>query len=212
MPDWLSVVDRKCRVRSKFVSQKIDQLEGTALDIALGIQQHLHDDRWFHGTEAFYKVTAEMAGSFRETIGTTEHGYSGFLGHIVMELLLDAALIEQHREQLDQFYQALSSINRSHVQSVVSELATRPADNLAHWIDLFIRERFLEDYLDDERLLTRLNQVMKRVSLPKLPPQTVQTLQFGRELVRNQVFQLLPQQHFPEQSVLRPPSSSQPPA
>ena len=40
------------------------------------------------------------------------------------------------------------------------------------FIGMFSRERFLSDYADDGKLLFRLNQVMRRVGLPLLPPST----------------------------------------
>ena len=42
--------------------------------------------------------------------------------------------------------------------------------DLATFIELFERERFLADYAEDGSLRMRLNQVMRRVGLPLLPP------------------------------------------
>ncbi len=48
-------------------------------------------------------------------------------------------------------------------------MTTGPTERLPDMIQLFCRERFLYDYLDDAKLLTRLNRVMRRVRLPELP-------------------------------------------
>ena len=53
VPDMLSVVDRKVRVRSRNLKPLIESSELEVAEIAAGIQQHLDDDRWFHATKIF---------------------------------------------------------------------------------------------------------------------------------------------------------------
>ncbi|QDT33775.1 hypothetical protein [Thalassoglobus polymorphus] len=202
VPDWLSVVDRKARVRGKKIAQELPMLAGDEVEIALGIQKHLDDDRWFHGTEAFYRVTGIIARSFRENLDESNAWRCGFLGHIVMELLLDAALIEQRPSRLEAFYKLLNEIDLARLQGVVSSLATKEVTKLSWMVEMFIRERFLEDYLDDERLLFRLNQVMKRIQLEPLPDVCLKTLEVARDVVRAEVGSLLPEANFPERTVL----------
>ena len=45
-------------------------------------------------------------------------------------------------------------------------MTTGPVPTLERMIPLFCAERFLYDYLDDAKLLSRLNRVMRRVKLP----------------------------------------------
>jgi hypothetical protein len=83
--------------------------------------------------------------------------------------LLDAALIAENPARLEAYYAAMEGLDRAAVQQAVGAMAARPAPNLAEFIRLFSRERFLSDYADDAKLLVRLNQVMRRVGLPLLP-------------------------------------------
>ena len=191
VPDMLSVIDRKARVRRKTIASSLEQLGSTERDVAEGIIQHLDDDQWFHGTAGFYSVTAQIAGEFRNVLTEEDSWRCGFLGHISMELLLDAVLIEKDRSQLDRFYQCLEEVDHDLVQSVVSNLATREVPRLAEMLKLFLKERFLDDYLDDERLLYRLNQVMRRIGLEQLPGESVTVLETGREIVRTSQGRLL---------------------
>ena len=62
-------------------------------------------------------------------------------------------------------------------------MAPRPTRRLAVFIELFLRERILWNYLEDDKLLMRLNQVMRRVRLDALPDQFVALLPAARELV-----------------------------
>lgn len=202
VPDWLSVVDRKARVRQRSIDEVIVHLQGDERECVLGIQQHLHDDRWFHGTAGFYQVTAKIAAEFRKVVDEDESWRCGFLGHLAMELLLDAALIEAQPAELDRFYDCLETVDLSVIERVVSNLATRPVPNLPCLVELFVRERFLADYVSDERLLFRINQVMTRVGLEFLPDEATAALAIGRECVRNQLEELLPIAHFRQRDVL----------
>jgi len=196
IPDWLNVVDRKCRVRRKNVLAGLPELSGVERDVALGIVQHLDDDQWFHVTPAFFECTNDLAVAFRSHLGPDDAWHCGFLGHIVLELLLDAELIRRNPDLLEQYYTAFQAIDPRMVADVVSRLATIPAPGLSQLIPLYVEERFLADYLDDRRLLHRLNQVMRRVKLPALPGSTVDVLAWSRELVAVQSPQLLPENHF----------------
>jgi hypothetical protein len=214
VPDWLSVVNRKARVRRKKVIAALEQLTAGDHEIAVGILQHLDDDQWFHGTEAFFRVTGELGRRFREVLGPEDAWRCGFLGHIVLEILIDRVLIENDPAALDRYYQVIAEVDRFEVQQLVDALATEPVPDLARFIDLYIQERFLADYVDDLRLLHRLNQVMRRVGLMPLPVEVTRVLQEGSRLVREQLPELLPAERFSSRLALgegsedgeRPPS------
>ncbi|MBW8884259.1 MAG: hypothetical protein JF612_05665, partial [Planctomycetia bacterium] len=55
----------------------------------------------------------------------------------------------------------------------------------------FTAERFLYDYLDDAKLLVRLNHIMRRVNLPQIPPSLISLLPSFRSRVRNRMNDLL---------------------
>jgi hypothetical protein len=123
------------------------------------------------------------------------HGDPGFrasfLGHLLVELLLDAALAEEHSARLDAYYHALDGIDALVVQHAVNRFAVRPTERLAPFILLFRHERILRDYLDDARLMLRLGQVMRRVGFDPLPDGFPELLPAARELVRAQRHALL---------------------
>lgn len=198
LPDWLSVVDRQVRLRAKAIEEHRHRLSADEWEIAAGVLQHLDDDRWFHGTEGFYRVTGLVAAEFRRVLGNDDQWQCGFLGHVVTELLLDAVLSERHGQLLDLYYERMTLWDGQQIQAVVKLLATRETSRLADFIGLFIQERFLFDYGNDTSLLRRLNQVMRRVQLPVLPAVTREALAASRQLVRANVDALLPPIHYPE--------------
>ncbi len=196
-PDWMAVADRPVRVRARLALPVAEQdPEERTRQVALGALQHLHDDAWFHATRGFAEVTGTLARRFREHFGPDDAMRCGFLGHIVTELLLDAALIERQPALLDRYYQRLREVDPEGVQGAVNRMARGRTCRLSLFIPLFLRERFLFDYLEDRTLLARLNRVLQRVQLPPLPDTAAELFPDARCLVRARVGDLLPAAHF----------------
>ncbi|HLQ47235.1 MAG TPA: hypothetical protein VK137_20995 [Planctomycetaceae bacterium] len=204
VPDWLSVADRKVRVRAALIEPFLLNDGSPPAEVAAGAWQHLDDDRWFHQTRAFAEVTADLAVRFRQALAPDDSLRAGFLGHIVTELLIDAELIERHPGLIERYYEVVGRIEPLAVQQAVNAMSKQPTENLAPLMSRFIEERFLPDYLSDERLLHRLNQVLRRVKLPPLPAQATSVLSLSRPLIRDRLRELLPEEHFQFPFVPRP--------
>ncbi len=196
VPDWLSVADRGVRMRVNRVEPFVDG-SGTIQDeLAAGVLQHIRDDRWFHETATFYETCGELTRLFRDVLGVEDGHRPGFLGHITLELLLDAALIEANPGLLDAYYRAMAQVDAGQIELGVNRMARDTTSRLAGFIPLFHREQFLRDYGDPARLLYRLNQVMRRIKLKQLPEDVVPVLSDAFAIVKERVPELLPQEHF----------------
>jgi hypothetical protein len=191
VPDWLNVVDRRLRVRSKQARLFVDSSDEIVARLAAGIVQHHEDDEWFHGTRAFAELSLDLTRRLRAELPADDGFRPHFLGHILVELLLDAELIADEPGRLDAYYAAMDGLDGEAVAAALETIAPRPAENLGTFIGMFSRERFLFDYADDGKLLFRLNQVMRRVGLPVLPPSLTQVLAELRPLVRDRAAELL---------------------
>ena len=191
-PDWLSVIDRKVRLRSRTAAQFVNDADATLAAVARGIVQHHADDAWFHATPAFTELSLGFAVEIRAALPGDEGFRPSFLGHILVELLLDRALTEDDSRRLDAYYAALSALDPATAEEAISRLATRPISTLATLIPRFIRERFLYDYVDDNKLLTRLNHIMRRVNLPQLPATFSDLIPSMHHRVRARISKLLP--------------------
>jgi hypothetical protein len=191
VPDWLNVADRSVRVRSKQATLLVDSPEAALADVARGIVQHHQDDAWFHDTTAFHELCWQFTAWIRDTVPDDEGFRPSLLGHILVEILLDAELIGRHPAQLEQYYQALEQIDAQVVEAAVNRIAARATERLALLVPLFCSERFLWDYLDDGKLLMRLNQVMRRVRLPTLPEAVLDVLPRARFAVAARTDELL---------------------
>jgi hypothetical protein len=183
IPDWLNVADRRVRMRAKHAAMLVNDDDPRIAAVARGVVQHHHDDDWFHRTPAFAELSWSFTAAIRDVLAPDDGLRPSFLGHILVELLLDAALIADAPKELESYYAALSSIDPDVVQTAVNRAAPRTTERLAPLIPLFIASRFLFDYLDDERLLYRLNGVMARVQLSPLPARFLAVIPEARRRV-----------------------------
>lgn len=197
LPDWLSVVDRKVRLRARRVAPH-DSGEATPeAELAAGVLQHLHDDAWFHASPGFARVSAELTRLFRDALHPVDDHRPSFLGHIVTEMLLDGVLISRDRPQLEAYYAALADLDPRRIEQAVNRMARHATDRLAPFIPLFRRERFLADYEEPSRLLTRLNQILRRVTLSPLPGEIEALLPAAWAIVESNTSELLPEGAVP---------------
>ena len=185
VPDWLSVVDRKIRARKRLAIQHLDSDDPSLRDVAGGVIRHIEDDRWFHGTQAFIETNMLIAVQLRDLLPGDAGFRPTFVGHILIEMLLDAFWIRDDRSIADRYYQLLAEQPANEIQRCVNQITGKPTDKLVGTIERFVEMKFLYDYLDDEKLLMRLNQVMKRVKLAPLPESLVDWLPKTRKLVES---------------------------
>ncbi|QDU11177.1 hypothetical protein [Gimesia aquarii] len=196
LPDLLSVVDRRVRLRRKNVLPFTQDESWIQSEIASGIKQHLDDDHWFHSTQGFLEISTDLSLMFRKLFVDDQYARVGFLGHIVTELLLDTVLMEQNPGLIDHYYEAFHQIDSLKVEIATNKMATNKTDQLKHWLIHFYKEGFLKDYLVPQKMLVRLNQVMKRVKLQPLPGETIPILKTGRGIVEKRLNDLLPPEHY----------------
>jgi len=167
-PDWLSAADRSVRVRRVRAEQWVDDADLQTAALARGIVRHHADDARFHATRAFAELSLQFTAAVREALRPDDTLRPSFLGHILVELLLDNVLIQREPARLERYYRAMAAVDAAAVQRVVNKVSPRPTERLAGFISMFCRVRFLWDYAEDGKLLVRLNQVLCRVGLPPL--------------------------------------------
>ena len=184
LPDWMSVIDRRNRARSQRAELVLDDPDPRVASLARGVMRHHHDDRWFHQTEQFAVLSTGFAVELRALLVEQSGHQAGFVGHIVVELLLDSILSDDNPDYLMDYYAAIESLDLRLLQDAANRVCTKPFDALAMLIPRFLQERFLADYTDNDRLWVRLNHVMRRVGLPSLPESVISWLPEARDRVR----------------------------
>ncbi|HVX60802.1 MAG TPA: hypothetical protein VHC19_09375 [Pirellulales bacterium] len=191
LPDWLNEVSRRVKARSKHAQAFVEDADPRLAALARGIVQHHADDGWFHETAAFAELSWKLTVLVRDALPPDDGLRPSFLGHILVELLLDSLLIADEPERLEAYYAALTAVDPGFVEQAVGRIATAAPERLAQFVPLFIQERFLWDYGDDGKLWFRLNQVMRRVKLPPLPEAFCTLLPEARRLVAERKAELL---------------------
>ena len=169
VPDWLTVADRPLRLRSRQAEPFRNDPDPCVAAMAGGVLQHFRDDARFHASRAFAETSLAMTVMVRDVLGGETGLRPFFLGHLLAELLLDAALIADEPDRLTEYYRVLDAVDSGAGGGGRQSHGARPTRRLAVFIELFLRERILWNYLEDDKLLMRLNQVMRRVRLDVLP-------------------------------------------
>ena len=183
VPDWLTVADRRVRIRSKHAKAFLNDADPCTAEVAAGVLQHLRDDARFHETRAFAETSLELTARVRDALGGETGLRPAFLAHLLTELLLDAVLIADDPSRLTKYYQVLDQIDPQRIEAAVNRMAPRPTRRLAAFVELFRRERVLWDYQEDGKLMVRLGQILRRVRLSPLPDHFAALLPAARLLV-----------------------------
>ena len=191
VPDWLTVVDRKIRAKSKHAEPMLLSDDEATRDIAWGIMQHHRDDLWFHNSRVFNETMLQFSIELRDQLPGDEGFRPSFLGHILVEILIDATLLEREPSLGERYYAAVEAVSPEKVEAVVNAMTQRETRGLAPLISRFAAARFLYDYLENDKLLMRLNQVMARVGLPLLSPELTPWLTEARRIIDQRCESLL---------------------
>src|SRR6266446_6803595 len=111
VPDWLSVVDRKVRARRQRAAPLAEDSDSRVAAVARGIVRHHADDAWFHETRAFGELCWRFTADVRDALAPDDSLRPSFLGHILVELLLDDALIRRDPQRLERYYLAMEGVD-----------------------------------------------------------------------------------------------------
>lgn len=183
VPDWLTLVDRKVRVRQNAAREFAMRSDGNEKRLAEGIAQHHQDDRWFHEHQHFVQLNLELSIELRDLLGADAGFRPHFVAHVIIEMLLDASLASKDRSQLDRYYEQVARVDPILVQQTINQIAAVPTQMITRFIPRFIEEAYLYDYFSDERTMYRMNRILKRVKLNQLPESFLGWLPSVRERV-----------------------------
>ena len=135
----------------------------------------------------------KFALEVRERLGGEAGFRPGLFGHIVIELMLDGYLHKTFPGRLERFYDQVESVDSTQVQTVVNQFMAKKTDGLVRFIDKFKQARYIFDYVNDDRLLYRINRVFERVKLEPLGDELNDWLPSARKLVYESAADLLKQ-------------------
>lgn len=189
LPDWLRVVDKRARLRSDILDAV--QVDDDARFAALrdGARRHHDDDLRFHADDAFDAVASAMAAELRAQDASLR---ASTLAHVLVEMLVDAALMQAQPGLLEGYYDALDAVDEAQVAAFARRATGRPLEHAEHLIDRFRRVRFLAAYRTDEGLHECLVGVCRRAVLQPPPSSSLRTIAAGRAQVEPLVARFFP--------------------
>jgi hypothetical protein len=165
LPDWLRVVDKRARVRPDHLPMLGVPVED---ELRQGIRAHHDDDAWFHKDAEFDSLTHDVVHALR-ALSPDPRFRASTIGHVLVEMLVDAALLERDPALGERYYAALESVDGALLASCARAWSGRPLERLPALLDGFRRARFILDYVDDDGVCGALQGVLFRVGLPPLP-------------------------------------------
>jgi hypothetical protein len=189
----MNVIDRKTRFRTHRVISWVEtNPSDDELQLFSGIRQHLHDDVWFHATPTFATLNSQFSQEIKQFAPELTGMQTFFIGHILIEMLLDDELSRRFPGQLEFYYSQIQQVDGFWLQSAIERYANKSLATIPNFLNRFISVRFLFDYESDSGLLFRLNQVMQRVQLQIIPDSVIPWLAEARRVIANSTAQLLP--------------------
>jgi len=154
LPDLASVFDRRAPRLGK---ESAALLAASAPELARGVLAHQAADACFHALPAFKEECAALRAALAPLALENARGF--FLAHLLVEVLLDAALLERDEGLARRFYAAMEAAPVALAARLVAE---EDAASFERWVERFRRARFLLDYTTDEGAVFRVEQVLNR--------------------------------------------------
>ncbi len=192
LPDWVRMLDRRACLRPWMVGAGKQDAEATSRDpgpregIERGLRRHFADDAWFHTSPVFGEVSRELAARIRE-VHPDRPGRrlrASFFAHLLLEMLLDAHLLERRPGMARTFARAVRSVDPEAVIRVTCAIAPRPVEGLSGMLYRFGDPGVLRSYADDTVVTQRLNRMGRIVAQPPLPLSFEELVGPARVLVR----------------------------
>ena len=161
------------------------------LKIAGGVVQHHQDDYWFHTSPVFRDYEMKLGIEVREVCDSERGMRSGFVAHVMVEMFLDSYLQKKFPGQLERYYQIVADADPQQIQNTINQFATQPTTKLVPAIGIFLRERYIFDYLTDEGAVKRMNGVLRRLKLEALDERILPWAATARQRVYDHAEDLL---------------------
>jgi hypothetical protein len=151
LPDLLGAWDRRS---PRIVAPRFED-EGEH-ELARGIRAHHAADASFHALPAFGESCAAIRGRL-EDMKKGGRVRLFFVAHVLLEMLLDAAIVEREPSFGAVYYEALAAAPVGRVAAVLGL-----EGDFESFLRRFVGSRFLLDYATDEGVARRLEQVLSR--------------------------------------------------
>lgn len=170
-------------------------------EILKGCLKHIERDGSFHQSEFFVQSNAQLIKMIKDNGFAEQLPRYWFLAHIMVELCLDAVLIERDVNLLHKFYNDLGETHKNpSLAKFISFLGEEKTEVFLSKFGRFLEARYLFSYTDSSRMAFALNMISKRAGIigdynPEQTEMVTQLSVLAKNLVQNNYF-MLPAHHF----------------
>ncbi len=165
-PDLVGIFDRKIKLKPHTIPE-LDRAGHLPEDLEFyrGVKRHFEADAVFHTSEFFLSQTAALGDRLREVFDEKTLPRSYFLAHILLELLLDKVLIQEHPEILPEFYQHLKNIPYLHQLRLSEWVCKTKMHRYQAYLMRFEERQYLYDYADWRHILFVMRRILDKVNI-----------------------------------------------
>jgi hypothetical protein len=190
LPDWLRAVDRKARVRPESLALIEVVPASEEARVKAGALKHHDDDLRFHTHDAFEALTHDAVHAIR-ALSPDPRLRASALGHIVVEMLLDAIVEERRPGSTARYYEAIEQLDADELARIIARFTGRDVPGFARLFPRFVQARFLFAYASDDGVVDALEGVAWRTGMPPPPDGTAAVVRGLRPRVREAAATLL---------------------
>lgn len=160
-PDFLGIISRSYKLK-----QFKKDFSKERPSLLLGIAHHeLADGIWHESS--FFKNKCSLIKSVLASYGFNERPFRPFfMSHVMLEILLDRAIVQASEDHADQMYRSLDAIDTDLIQQI-SRVNEATAE-FGKFFASFRSNRYVFSYADNEMFIYALNRLFSRVHHPQL--------------------------------------------
>lgn len=170
LPDILSNYSyRTGEVVKLHPNKLITQHRPELLQLTNGVKRHYEMDAYFHESAFFSENTAWISECIKAANCDCFNKRLYATSHVMLELMLDRALLLQFPEICDALYAQINEVDIETVSHLIAANTTASnPDGVGTHFKVFRERQFLYDYAIDERLTGILNSINIRLGNPPM--------------------------------------------
>ncbi|RZK78474.1 MAG: hypothetical protein EOO92_11060 [Pedobacter sp.] len=161
LPDFIKNADKGCNLYPLRDRQLFDLYEDQ-LSILKGWERHVKVDSLFHNSDFFVTQTNALKQLLLPIMGNSPVK-PFFLAHIGLELLLDHMLTVNADVNIDSFYQALDTVEKSVLEEFLRNCSLQDTSVFFKFFEGFISSKYLFSYQKIENISYALNRICMRI-------------------------------------------------
>ncbi|MEM0995846.1 MAG: hypothetical protein AAGN35_02150 [Bacteroidota bacterium] len=164
-PDLMSIYNAKYRVKNSHLN-KFDRLAHPEVPRSFlkGLERHFFVDRIFHDSDNFRRETERISQELPLRLPQYDIQRKFFIGHLLLELLMDKIIIDRDPRILEEFYGHFADARQyAPLQQFTGLVAGHTLGTYVSFLRKFYENKYLYKYQEYAHLIWVLGQLLRRV-------------------------------------------------